>query len=41
MTIFFLARANLRLRTVRQVILSVSIALDIFLGAGFIIDRVL
>ena len=41
MILFFIARGRLRIRAVRWAILCLSIAVDIFLGARFIIDRVL
>ncbi len=40
-TIFFMARAKLRLFEVRWLMLGAAISVDIFLGARFIIDRVL
>lgn len=39
--LFFMARAKLRVALLRQVLLCSAIAIDIFLGAGFIIDRLL
>lgn len=39
--IFFMARAKLRIRWLRQVVLCSAMALDIFLGATFIVDRIL
>lgn len=39
--IFFMARANLRIRWARWVILSLSMAVDIFLGARFVVDSIL
>lgn len=39
--IFFFARAKLRLRWLRWIILSSAMAVDIFLGARFIVDRIL
>jgi len=39
--IFFMARAKLRIRWLRWVILCSAIAVDIFLGASFIVDRIL
>jgi len=39
--IFFMARAKLRIRRLRWVILCSAMAVDIFLGARFIIDRIL
>ena len=41
MILFFTAGAKLRIRPIRGAILCLSIAIDIFLGAGFIIARVL
>ena len=38
--IFFMARAKLRIRWLRWVILCSAMAVDIFLGAGFIVDRI-
>ena len=37
--IFFMARARLRLRSLRLVILGAAMAVDIFLGARFIVDK--
>jgi len=37
--IFFMARAKLRIRWLRWVILCSAMAIDIFLGARFIVDR--
>ena len=39
--IFFMARAKLRIAALRWVILCSAMAVDIFLGAGFIVDRIL
>ena len=39
--IFFMTRAKLRMRQLRQVVLWVAMAVDIFLGARFIIDKIL
>ncbi|MHC4556289.1 MAG: hypothetical protein ACYS80_03170 [Planctomycetota bacterium] len=39
--IFFIARAKLLMRPLRQVLLCATIAMDIFLGARFIIDQIL
>lgn len=39
--LFFMARAKLRVALLRQVLLCCAIAIDVFLGAGFIIDRLL
>jgi arginine exporter protein ArgO len=39
--IFFMIRAKLRMRQLRQVVLCAAMALDIFLGARFIIDKIL
>jgi len=39
--IFFMARAKLRLHWLRQVLLCSAMAVDIFLGASFIIDKIL
>lgn len=41
MILFFLARAKLRVRAVRWAILSLAVAVDIFLGARFIVNRML
>lgn len=41
LTLFFIARAKMRLTPLRWAILSSTIAIDIFLGAKFIINRVL
>jgi len=38
--IFFIARAKLRITAVRWAILGVATAMDIFLGARFIVDRI-
>ena len=38
--IFFMARAKLRLRWLRQVLLCSSMAVDIFLGGQFVIDKI-
>jgi len=38
--IFFMARAKLRIRTLRWAILASAMAVDIFLGARFIVDRI-
>jgi len=37
--IFFMTRAKLRMRRLRQVVLWVAMAVDIFLGGSFIIDK--
>ena len=39
--IFFMIRAKLRMRQLRQVILYAATAVDIFLGARFIVDKIL
>lgn len=39
--VFFIARAQLRIRLLREFLFCVAIALDIFLGAQFIADRIL
>jgi len=39
--IFFMIRAKLRMRQLRQVVLCAAIAVDIFLGARFIVDKIL
>ena len=39
--IFFMIRARLRMRQLRQVVLYAAMAVDIFLGARFIIDKIL
>jgi len=39
--IFFIARAKLRITAVRWAILGVAAAVDIFLGARFIVDKIL
>ena len=39
--IFFMIRAKLRMRQLRQVILYAAMAVDIFLGARFIVDKIL
>jgi len=39
--IFFMIRAKLRMRQLRQVVLYAAMAVDIFLGARFIIDKIL
>lgn len=41
LTLFFIARAKMRLAPLRWAILSLSIALDIFLSAQFIVNRVI
>ena len=39
--IFFMIRAKLRMRQLRQVVLYAATAVDIFLGARFIVDKIL
>lgn len=39
--IFFMTRAKLRMRQLRQVVLYTAMAVDIFLGARFIVDKIL
>jgi len=39
--IFFMIRAKLRMRQLRQVVLYAAMAVDIFLGARFIVDKIL
>jgi len=39
--IFFMIRAKLRVRQLRQVVLYAAMAVDIFLGARFIVDKIL
>jgi arginine exporter protein ArgO len=39
--IFFMIRAKLRMRQLRQVALCAAMAVDIFLGARFIVDKIL
>jgi len=39
--IFFMIRAKLRMRQLRQVALYAAMAVDIFLGARFIVDKIL
>jgi hypothetical protein len=39
--IFFMIRARLRMRQLRQVVLYAATAVDIFLGARFIVDKIL
>jgi len=39
--IFFMARAKLRMRQLRQVVLYAAMAVDIFLGAMFIVEKIL
>jgi hypothetical protein len=39
--VFFMIRAKLRMRQLRQVVLYAAMAVDIFLGARFIIDKIL
>ncbi len=41
MILFFVARAKLRIDRVRWAVVCLSAAVDIFLGARFIIDRIL
>ncbi len=38
--IFFIARAKLRLTAVRQILIASAMAVDIFLGARFIVDKI-
>ena len=39
--IFFMIRAKLRMRQLRQIVLYAAMAVDIFLGARFIVDKIL
>ena len=39
--IFFMARAKVRAAALRWVLLCLAVAVDIFLGARFIVDRIL
>jgi len=39
--IFFMIRARLRMRQLRQVVLYAAMTVDIFLGARFIVDKIL
>ena len=39
--IFFMARAKLRIAALRWIILCSAMAVDIFLGARFIVDKIL
>jgi hypothetical protein len=39
--LFVIARAKLRIHPVRQILLYATMALDIFLGARFIVDTIL
>ncbi|MFC1677087.1 hypothetical protein ACFL3G_08505 [Planctomycetota bacterium] len=38
--IFFMTQANLRVHRIRWILLCSAMAIDIFLGAGFIVDRI-